>query len=423
MDFQARSEVYKGLGGDVVRLFEPFTEADPVAILAQFLVGFGSAVGHGPHLLVGETRHYLNEYLLVVGATSRARKGDSVNVALRPLRDADPEWARNIGPGLSSGEGLVYHVRDRVERRAEDGSREVVDEGVTDKRLLVVESEFSSPLRQFARQGNILSPILRAAWDCLPTLRSLVKNRPDRATDAHISILGHCTPEDLHHHLSSIDVANGFANRFLVLLARRSKKLPNPAQAPPEAVADLAHRVQAALCEARKLSQIRRTPEADALWAENYDSLTLDRPGLAGQMLARAEAHVLRLSALYSLTAQCSAIDCSHIESALAFWDYSAGCVQGLFAGRTGDDVADRIFENLEPERKVSLSHIRDELFHRHVTSADPRRAVDLLHRTNLVTVKDGESTGGRKPVEITRMNGQPVGGWHELSGESWAAR
>ena len=38
---------YHGLAGEIVHMIAPHTEADPVAILAQLLAGFGAAVGRG----------------------------------------------------------------------------------------------------------------------------------------------------------------------------------------------------------------------------------------------------------------------------------------------------------------------------------------------------------------------------------------
>jgi hypothetical protein len=38
-------EAYYGLAGDIVRAIEPHTESDPVALLAQFLLGFGIVIG------------------------------------------------------------------------------------------------------------------------------------------------------------------------------------------------------------------------------------------------------------------------------------------------------------------------------------------------------------------------------------------
>jgi hypothetical protein len=65
------------LAGRVVRAIEPESEADPAAILVQFLVGFGSLIGRRAHVVVGSTRHYANEFAILVGQTSSARKGTS----------------------------------------------------------------------------------------------------------------------------------------------------------------------------------------------------------------------------------------------------------------------------------------------------------------------------------------------------------
>ena len=180
--------MFAGLVGEVVSTFAPVTEAAPAAIAVQFLVAVGNAAGRQPHFYVGETRHGLNEDLLVVGRSSRSRKGDGKNVALCPLEVADSAWGAHVASGLSSGEGVIHHVRDPVEARNKKGDLVLVDEGVSDKRLLVVETEFSQPLKMFRRDGNTLSNVLRDAWDGKAVLRTLTKKSPTRATEAHISI-------------------------------------------------------------------------------------------------------------------------------------------------------------------------------------------------------------------------------------------
>ena len=49
--------------------------------------------------------------------------------------------------GLSSGEGLINEVRDEVKKwNGKEGTWEVVDPGVSDKRLMVYEPEFAGAL-------------------------------------------------------------------------------------------------------------------------------------------------------------------------------------------------------------------------------------------------------------------------------------
>src|SRR4051812_40068972 len=66
-----------GLAGEVVRRLDPHTEADQAAVLASYLTGFGTIVGASPFIPVGGTKHGPRLFVVIVGATARARKGTS----------------------------------------------------------------------------------------------------------------------------------------------------------------------------------------------------------------------------------------------------------------------------------------------------------------------------------------------------------
>ena len=191
-----------GVFGAIIEKLAPNTEADPVAILAQLLVACGSAIGPGPHFQVEATSHHTSEFLLLVGDTAKSRKGSSLDHVTRLMSAADPGFQRRVSTGLSSGEGVVWAVRD-----PQDG-----DPGTADKRLLVLEPEFASVLKAASREISTLSPTLRSAWDARP-LQLLTKTAPVRATGAHISLIGHITVQELRRHATSIEIANGFLNR------------------------------------------------------------------------------------------------------------------------------------------------------------------------------------------------------------------
>jgi len=399
----AAVELFHDITGHVVATFEPYTEAAPVAIAAQFLTAFGNAVGRGPHFVIGETVHHLNEFLALVGKSSRSRKGDASHIALRTLRDADPEWAANIASGLSSGEGLIHAVRDPVQKLNSKGEQVLCDEGASDKRLLVLESEFSGALKQFAREGNVLSNVLRDSWDGKATLRTLTKNSPTRASGAHISVIAHTTPADLGAYLGNVEAANGLGNRFLFVLVNRAKLLPDPGRAPADAVARLVREVREVLDFARQVGEIRRTRAAAAVWEHLYPELTREQPGLLGNLLARSEAHVARLSALYALSARREQVDVEHLQAAVALWEYAEQSTAIIFADRSGDPTADKLLAALKPDRSMTVEEIRSEIFANHVDKARLDNALNVLeYRGQVRLVK--RQTGGRACTVVTRI-------------------
>jgi hypothetical protein len=401
--------MFSGLVGRVVDLFGPYTEASPVAIALQFVIAMGNLLGRTPHVYVGETRHGLNENLLIVGTTSFSRKGDSLNSALRVPKEADPNWGNNcIASGLSSGEGLIHAVRDAVSTKdPKTDELKVVDPGVTDKRLLVIETEFSQPLKMFTRAGNILSDVIRNAWDGKP-LRTLTKHSPTQTATSHISIIGHSTPEDLHTYLADVDIANGFGNRFLFALVDRVRILPNPVRVPGHQIALLVQEVKDVISFAKGTLAMPRTPDAEALWEWLYPELTKEEFGLVGKLLARGPAHITRLSALYALLARGGAVAVSDIESGAAVWNYSKSSVQALFGDCSGNPIIDRIRYEMLPGQEMTLSEIRREIFAGHVTAAALADALSALEALGEVELENRQ-TGGR-PVRIVRRRDPAAG-------------
>src|ERR1019366_942182 len=214
---------FHGLAGEIVRRIEPHTESDSAALLAQFLLAFGNTAGRAAHWLAEDTPHFTNEFAVIVGQSSVARKGTSLDRILALFAGADLYWSKNlVSSGLVSGEGVVHAIRDA--KRNEQG--EIEDEGARDKRLFVTESEFASVLSVFARKENTLFAIPRNAWDS-KTLRTLAKNVGEVASEPHVTLAAHITFDELKSKLAKEDLSSGVANRFLWICARRSKLLPH----------------------------------------------------------------------------------------------------------------------------------------------------------------------------------------------------
>jgi hypothetical protein len=382
---------YHGLAGDIVRTILPHTEADGVAILAQTLVAFGNAVGgakdRGPYFRVGADRHYLNEFVIVVGDTSKGRKGMSWNEVREAVGPADLTWRDRIKDGASSGEGLIWAVRDPIKARQPvkkngrvvDYEEVETDPGVKDKRLMLVESEFASVLRRMEGRGNTLSAVLRQGWD-RGDLHTLTKNSPACATNAHISVVGHITSQELRRYLTATESANGFANRFWWLLSRKSKDLPLGGSVPPDELACLTDRLRDAVGFAREAREVVFDRRAEADWCAAYPTLSAGRPGLAGAMLSRAEAHVRRVACLYALLDQSSAILPGHLAAALELWHYCERSVAHVFGDAVGDRTADDIRAALKEVGREGMRRTEIvELFQRNRSADEIDRALALL--------------------------------------------
>lgn len=409
----AAPELFHGLAGEIVHVIEPHTEADPVALLVQLLAAFGSAIGRSAHFTAEADKHFGNLFVVLVGISSKGRKGTSWGHIRRLFAHADQHWESFcLQSGLSSGEGLIWSVRDAVEKPIKDKKTgqtvlEEIDPGVTDKRLLVQESEYASVLRVAGRDGNTLSALLRDAWD-KGRLQTMTKNSAARATGAHVSLIGHVTADELRRELSSTEAANGFANRFLWVCAKRSKELPEGGSLQAEELQPLIGRLAVAIESAKQTGELRRDDAARALWRGVYHDLSEGEPGLAGAVTSRSEAQTMRLALLYALLDGADCIRHEHLTAALALWEYVESSARHVFGDSLGDPIADDILRALRSSPNgLNRTDIR-ELFQRHQSSDRVGQALALLvkHRRARVIMQTG--TGGR-PAEWWQAVGQGV--------------
>ena len=391
---------FHGLAGDVVRTVEPHSEADPVAILVQVLAFVGNVIGRGPYYQVEADRHHCNLYAVLVGASAKARKGTSMGRVRAVTRVADESWhADRIKGGLSSGEGLISEVRDEVRTwDAKEQQHHITDPGIADKRLLIVEPEFAAVLGVADRPGNIISALVRRAWDG-DKLATLTKNSSLTATDAHISIIGHITEDELRSRITRTDLANGFANRFLFALIRRSKELPFGGDLTDSEILHLGERLKSTIEWAKRAGRVTMTDAAKAMWAAVYGALSAGQPGLLGAVTARAEAQTIRLALIYALLDGAAEIDEPHLRAALAVWEYCETSAARIFGNTLGDPVADEIEQALKRQFPEGMTRtaIRD-LFGRHRTTDRIGAALALLLAKKRARV-EAAATGGR-PVE-----------------------
>jgi hypothetical protein len=399
---------YHGLAGQFVQTIAPHTEADPVAILVQHNLLIGTLAGRGPHVRVGADRHRFNEYALLVGDSSKARKGTSAGPVRNLASTLDQQFSRNgFTGGLSSGEGLIDAVRDPVEElkwireKGQPPRQElaVVDPGVADKRLLLFEPEFSRVLRCMMRRENTLSAILRQAWDGDPVLRVLTRTSRLRATDAHVSLVGHIGRDELLRYLDSTESGNGFGNRFGFFCVQRANVLPFGGTPSDTVLAGFVERYQEVLEFARALDRpMAWSDEAGEQWRAVYPTLSAGHPGLFGAVTARAEAHALRFACQYALLDCSAVIHPPHLRAALALWQYAEDSARVIFGDALGDRTADAILRVLRRTQGGLGRTELSDVFGRNLPASEIERALMVLLKSGKAA-RRFERTGGR-PLE-----------------------
>ena len=380
-----------GLAGEAVRTLAPHTEAQPEAILLQLLAAFGNLIGPGPHCMVGATRHPLNLFLVLVGESSKARKGTSWNQIARLFAEVDPAWTEDrVTSARLTARGLIAMMGQQT----------------GDRRLLVVAEELASVLHTMGRSRSQLSPLLRCAWDS-GTLRMLDRDRVLQASGGHLSLIGHITQRELAESLHRTEAHNGFANRCLWAIVQRTQCLPDGGNVDPQALSAIARRLRRVVEWAQGETEIlfRRDRAASELWNDFYATLSQERPGLHGTATGRAEAQVLRLSAIYAALDCSSVIRLPHLQAALTLSDYCSYSASSLFGDCVGDSVADRIREALQAASDgLARDQIR-KLFHGHVSSAFIDQALAKLSSLGLVTSRY-EFGRGRPTLLWTAIDG-----------------
>ena len=349
-----------GVAGEFVRLYGQESEASREALLVTFLTYFGNMIGNRNTMspakaMVGADEHFTNLFTVIVGPSSSGRKGVGGGLVKHVMKRVDAAWTDDCVIGqVSSGEVLVSKTRDRrmgfVKKKNGQIDLElgevVVDEGSDEKRVMIAQSEFHNLLTVAAREGNVLGDVLRSAWDS-GNLSALSKSTQDRATDAHISVLGHITREELLAFMGESEFFNGFANRFLWVWSQSDKKIASPVLPSETDVDALAEKMRRARDVGLRASLVQRNPEAESRWREIYAELGAAGGGVFGAVTRRAPAQIVRLSVLYAVLDGREVVGPEHLEAAYEVVKYAGQSARYVFGEGTGDKLTDHIYETL----------------------------------------------------------------------------
>lgn len=412
----ATPAMFYGLAGEVGQAAAQGTEVNPVAAMGYYMTMLSAAVGRDLYLSVGNTFHHCRLFACHVGRTSRGRKGDAQGAGKRirsAIENVFEELGHHHSGGLSSREGLAGAIQDS---KGEDD-----ENGTDDKRLFVVESEFSNTLSQGRREGNTLTAALRDAWDG-SDIKPLVKHSPTHCTAPHVAIWANITPRELKAMMTERDVSNGFLNRFLFVWAERTGLVAIPQRMSDEVVQALAQRTLRVVRWARgnypqtlNTRRMMLTKDAEALFVRVYATLCDgNAPERVATLLERAAPYSLRLAMLFAITDETQAIEVKHLRAALAWVAYCTESVTYIFATeedqaehRKSRESADKLLTWLasQPTRRAARSAVMSDCFNGHISKCALDELLRTLAADGKVQVNDeGETGKGRRKTTIVSL-------------------
>src|SRR6516225_10837190 len=96
------------------------------------------------------------------------------------------------------------------------------------------------------------------------------KNSGEKATDPHISLIGHITKDELEAVWNTVESKNGFGNRILWCAARMVKKIPIPEKIDWDAYTDVIQHLSAIRDSFKGQREIRFSESGRIAWDHFY---------------------------------------------------------------------------------------------------------------------------------------------------------
>lgn len=396
---------YYGVAGRFARDACIQSEADPIGVLIHLLTWVGAYFGNKAVLHLGDV-DAPPRLFSVTASTSGGGKG----TAAAPVRKLMLDYVNNrlkkmgLSPALyrdgpmSSGEGLAWAVRDPADTQDEDGNP--VDQGVTDKRLMILEEEFAAVLQAARREGNTVSPAIRRFWDS-GSFSPLTKNNRVTVTDAHVCFVGHITYEELVKRLERSEYSSALASRIIWVCVRRPKIVPIPESIPSGRMAHYADMIAKSIEFAGNVDGLSLSAESLEIWAELAVSLAKE----ASPMSERARVQVLRMACIFALLDCTHQVEPQHLEAAANIWRYSVGSIAYIFENDESEDTH-KLLAALRKHGGLTTTQIRVSVFQQNIKSADMNTLLKTLEAQGKIkrTVQRRRDGKGGKPATIFEL-------------------
>lgn len=315
--------------GTAIKAAMPYTEADPVGVLASTLAIYSAALNgyatppNGMPIVV---------WTVLVGRSRVGRKGYALATAEKILGDSlDLFMKHHREQGVSSGPALVALLASREAEAA-------LQEGGPDGRAFIVDEEWPSSLRTTNRCPKY-GPFLRTAWDGKP-LANTTKGKGSGGAakvDTHsvphpkLGFHAHIQPGLWAKFIKADDALGGSYNRILPVEVKCSKLLDddNPL-----------HNIKTTP-SLRKGYEWAKKTRPQLTWhpaaREYYREFRLQHEEMLGETpehlscyFERADAQIMRVASVLTVAGSKSVITLPAVKAARAFVEYSMKTVRAL---------------------------------------------------------------------------------------------
>ncbi len=237
-------------------------------------------------------------------------------------------FARVHEGGLSTSEGIASELKDATQ----DKNGEIV-EGVSDKRLCIIEEEFMEILVRCRSNNSTLSSTIRKLFDG-GDLSPMTKHDRVQCTSPHVCINAHITAKEFLKELGSADIFNGFSNRFLTIHGIPKPVIPFPKPLDEESVSKIAEELADVIswCNSSK-RVITLGPCFRELWVKEVHRISELGPAdsLEATLMVRAPHYAIIISGLFAAMEKTTVLTKEHLVAALSWIDYWHESIRYVF--------------------------------------------------------------------------------------------
>jgi hypothetical protein len=396
-------DAYYGPLGEIAKRYRDHIPINLLPFHSMLVTAAGSLVGRRVAHSYFKDKHFCILFNAIVGETG-CGKGTSLNIVRSVIEEIDPTAVDREGVDAASGPGVIDLVRDASKRI--EGKRVIEDEGVTDKRALIVLEEMEVLFTSIRRKGSTLEKVLNLAYDGR-TLQTAARAK-QKATNPHISFIGQITPDPFREIVSSgHGRSNGFFNRFLTVCATKKKKRARSHGADLPDVSDLVEVIRCRLAElgdplATTPKEIRWHESSHKAWEDFVAAMEADHPFLngLGGMSARLISNTVRVAMLLAVIDGSDFIMPQHLNAAKSFCLQCIDSSREFFTKNGGPKtqsvrLGDRILAGVGDE-PVTITQIHEVLHKKGYDAETLRAALAALVSSGQLVIGTKDSVTGR---------------------------